>query len=60
MTLEGVGVTEPARHGPSQIRLKFGKQRYCLIELRPGEESVDIAKKPRELRSDPVPEKKKR
>ena len=26
MKLEGVGVTQPARHGPYQLPLKFGKQ----------------------------------
>jgi hypothetical protein len=32
MKLEGVGVTQSARHGPFQLRLKFGKQAYCVIE----------------------------
>ena len=26
MQLEAVGVTQPEKHGPFQIRLKFGKQ----------------------------------
>jgi hypothetical protein len=38
MELEGVGVTQPVKHGPFQIRLKFGKQAYCVIEIRRGEE----------------------
>ena len=40
MKLGGVGVTLPTRHGPFQLRLKFGKQHYCVIELRPGDEAV--------------------
>jgi hypothetical protein len=44
-----VGVTQPARDGPFQLRLKFGKQHYCVIELRPGEEAAEVAKKLREL-----------
>ena len=27
------------KHGPFQIRLKFGKQAYCVAEVRIGEES---------------------
>jgi hypothetical protein len=49
MTLEGVGVTQPARHGPFQLRLKLSKQAYCVIELRPGKELADVAKKLRGL-----------
>ena len=49
MTLEGVGVTQPARPGPFQIRLKFGKQAYCVIEVRIGEDAAEVAKKLREL-----------
>jgi hypothetical protein len=49
MKLEGVGVTQPNRHGPMQLRLKFGKQAYCVIELQIGEEAEDVAKKLREL-----------
>ena len=49
MTLEGVGITQPQKHGPFQIRLKFGKQAYCVVEVRKGEEAVEIAKKLREL-----------
>ena len=29
MQLEAVGVTQPEKHGPFQMRLKFGKQAYC-------------------------------
>jgi hypothetical protein len=56
MTLEGVGVTQPAKHGPMQLRLKFGKQAYCVIELRKGEEAAEVAKNLREL-ADQVDEK---
>ena len=56
MTLEGVGVTQPAKHGPMQLRLKFGKQAYCAIELRKGEEAAEVAKKLRDL-ADQVDEK---
>jgi hypothetical protein len=37
------------KHGPFQIRLKFGKQAYCVAEIRIGEEAADVAKKLREL-----------
>jgi hypothetical protein len=47
--LEAVGVTQPVKHGPFQIRLKFGKQAYCVTEVRVGEEAADIARKLREL-----------
>ncbi len=56
MTLEGVGVTQPAKHGPMQLRLKFGKQAYFVIELRKGEEAAEVARKLREL-ADQVDEK---
>jgi hypothetical protein len=39
-----------------QLRLKFGKQAYCVIELRKGEEAAEVAKKLREL-ADQVDEK---
>jgi hypothetical protein len=45
MQLEPVGVTQPVKHGPFQIRLKFGKQAYCVMEVRIGEEAAEIAKK---------------
>jgi hypothetical protein len=48
MELEGVGVTQPNRVS-YQVRLKFGKQAYCVIELRKGEEAAEVAKKLREL-----------
>jgi hypothetical protein len=47
--LEAVGVTQPEKHGPFQIRLKFGKQAYCVMEVTIGEEAADVAKKLREL-----------
>jgi hypothetical protein len=31
------------------LRLKFGKQAYCVIEVRPGEDASEVAKKLREL-----------
>ena len=34
---------------PFQIRLRFGKQAYCVAEVQIGEEAVEIAKKLREL-----------
>ena len=49
MPLEAVGVTQPEKHGPFQIRLKFGKQTYCVVEVSIGEEAAEIAKRPREL-----------
>lgn len=49
MQLEGIGVTQPDKHGPYQLRLKFGKQAYCVVELRRGEEAPEIAKRLREL-----------
>ena len=48
MELEGVGVTQPNRIS-YQVRLKFGKQAYCVIELRKGEDAEDVANKLREL-----------
>ncbi len=48
MELEGVGVTQPDRVS-YHLRLKFGKQAYCVIELRRGEDGGDVAKKLREL-----------
>jgi hypothetical protein len=49
MQLEGVGVTQPEKLGPFQLRLKFGKQAYCVVELRRGEEAAEVAKKLRDL-----------
>jgi hypothetical protein len=48
MTLEGVGVTQPNRI-TYHIRFKFGKQAYCVVEMKRGEEAAEIAKKLREL-----------
>ena len=48
MELEGVGVTQE-KHGPYQLRLKFGKQVYCVIELQRGEDVADVTKKLRQL-----------
>jgi hypothetical protein len=47
--LEAVGVTQPVKHGPFQIRLKFGKRAYCVVEVQPGQEAAEIARKLREL-----------
>ena len=49
MRLEAVGVTQPQNHGPFQIRLKFGKQAYCVAEVRIAAEASEIAKKLCEL-----------
>jgi hypothetical protein len=49
MQLEAVAVTQPEKHGPFQIRLKFGKQAYCVMEVRIGEDAAEIARKLREL-----------
>jgi hypothetical protein len=49
MQLEALGVTQPERQGPFQIRLKFGKQAYCVAEIRIGEDAADVARKLREL-----------
>ena len=49
MKLEGVGVTQPVRYGAFRIRLKFGKQADCVIDLQKGEEAPEVAKKIREL-----------
>jgi hypothetical protein len=38
-------VTQSARPGPFQIRLKFGKQAYCVIEVRRGEEAAEIERR---------------
>ena len=48
MQLEGVGVTQPNRID-YHLRLKFGPQAYCVVELRRGEEAAEVAKKLREL-----------
>jgi hypothetical protein len=37
------------RHGPFQPRLKFGKQAYCVAEVRIGERAAGVAKKLRQL-----------
>jgi hypothetical protein len=51
MQLEGIGVIQPQNLGPFQLRLTFGKQAYCVIELRRGEDAAEVAKKLRELAS---------
>jgi hypothetical protein len=43
-----VGVTQPSRTS-YQVRLKFGKQAYCVVELQRGEDAAEVAKKLREL-----------
>jgi hypothetical protein len=48
MELESAGITMPNR-ATYQIRLKFGKQAYCVAEVRIGDEAAEIAKKLREL-----------
>jgi hypothetical protein len=37
------------KRGPFQIRLKFGKQAYCVAEVRTGEQAAEVARKLREL-----------
>lgn len=49
MTLQGIGVMQPAGNGPFQLRLRFDRDAYCAIELKKGEASKRIAKKFREL-----------
>ena len=50
MELEAVGVTQPDRLGSRyHLRLKFGKQAYCVIELQIGEDAFDVAKKLQDL-----------
>jgi hypothetical protein len=49
MQLEGIGVIQRDRLGPFQLRLKFGKQAYCVVELQRGEDAGEVAKKLREL-----------
>lgn len=48
MELEGVGVTQPNRV-TYQLRLKFDKQAYCVVELKRGEDASEVARKLREL-----------
>jgi hypothetical protein len=49
MQLEGIGVTKLDKYGPFQLLLKFGKEAYCVVEVRRGDEAADVAKKLREL-----------
>ena len=49
MQPEGVGVRQPEKLGPFQLRLKFGKQAYRVVELQHGEEAAEVAKKLRKL-----------
>jgi hypothetical protein len=49
MTLQGIGVIQPAGSGPFQLRLRFTRQAYCAIELKKGEAAKSIANKLREL-----------
>ena len=42
-------MTQPTRHGPLQIQLEFGKQAYCVIDVRRGEDAAEVAKKLRAL-----------
>jgi hypothetical protein len=48
MQLEAVRVTQPEKHGPFQIRLKFGKRAYCVAEVSIGEEVAEVVRKLRE------------
>jgi len=40
-------VVSQSRHGTDhfQLRLKFGKLAYCVIETRPGEDASEAARK---------------
>lgn len=49
MELEAIGVTQAAGRGRFRSGLKFGKQAYCVVEVRRGEPAADVAKKLREL-----------
>jgi hypothetical protein len=49
MQLEGIGVTQPDKLGPFQLRLKFGKQAYCVVEFRRGQEAGEVVKKLRDV-----------
>jgi len=40
---------ESLEYGRFQPRLKFGKQTYCVAEVRIGEEAAETAKKLQEL-----------
>jgi hypothetical protein len=45
MNLEGIGITQSQRHGPFQIRLKFGKQAYCVVRIRESDDAKESAKR---------------
>jgi hypothetical protein len=49
MILDGVGITQRDRHDPFQIRLKFGKNQYCVVDVTKGEEHQEVAEHLREL-----------
>ena len=49
MQLEGIDVTRLDEHGPFRLLLKFGKEAYCIVEIRRGDDAADVAKKLREL-----------
>jgi hypothetical protein len=57
MELEGVGVTQPSGSA-YQVRLKFGKQAYYVIEVRKGEDAEAIAEKLRGLADSIAPKRK--
>jgi len=44
MTLQGIGVTQPAGMRSFRLRLKFGRYAYFAIELKKGEDAKSIAK----------------
>lgn len=58
MELEGVGVTQPSG-SVYQVRFKFGKQAYHVIEVRRGEDSEAIAEKLRGLAESIAPRQSK-
>jgi hypothetical protein len=48
-SLRHLPLPESVKRGPFQIRLKFGKQAYCVAEVRTGEQAAEVARKLREL-----------
>ena len=43
---------QPSRPGPFQLRLKSGKQAYCVIEVRRGEEEAVLMRSGDQLNED--------
>jgi hypothetical protein len=47
--LSGVGVTQPERHGPYQLTLKFDEDTFCKAVLRHEQKHSDVAARLRKL-----------